>query len=169
MQEDGFIPIGKIVGSHGLKGVLKVLSYAESPSAFEPGDRVFLDHGDGLPVSFVIQWVKPHRQVLRLSLEGVTSLDRAGELMGARILVERNALPELAEGTHYWFDIIGLSVFTSDDRYLGRVESIIPTAGNDVYVVKDDDQETLIPALESVVQAIDVEKKIMRVALPEGL
>jgi 16S rRNA processing protein RimM len=38
-----------------------------------------------------------------------------------------------------------------------------------VYVVKDADKEILVPALESVVQSIDIESKIMRVELPEGL
>ncbi|MEE8398861.1 MAG: ribosome maturation factor RimM [Desulfobacterales bacterium] len=163
------IPVGKIVGSHGLKGALKVHPYAESVSVLEPGERICLKHEGGSPVFYAIQWVKPHRQVFRLSLEGVTSLDHAKALVGTTLLIDERLLPELAEGTFYWSDLIGLSVFTVDDRFLGHVESIIPTAGNDVYVVKDDDQEILIPALESVVQAIDVEKKVMRVALPEGL
>ena len=86
---------------------------------------------------------------------------------------ERVALPELEEGSYYWCDIIGLAVFTTDEQYIGRVESIISTGSNDVFMVKDldkgDDNETLIPALESVVLEIDFEHKTMRVALPEGL
>ena len=169
MQENGFLLVGKIVGSHGLKGALKVYPYAESLSVFEAGRQIRLDHKGVPPVFHVIERSEPYKQTLRLFLEGVASLDRAKELVGARLFVEMSMLPELAEGTYYWFDLIGVSVFTVDDRYLGRVDSIIPTAGNDVYVVKDSDREILIPALESVVQAIDVEKKTMRVELPEGL
>jgi 16S rRNA processing protein RimM len=56
-----------------------------------------------------------------------------------------------------------------DDRYLGRLDSIIETGANDVYVVKNDRREILIPALKSVVQAIDIEANLMRVDLPDGL
>ena len=66
-------------------------------------------------------------------------------------------------GTYYWFDLIGVNVYTSDNRHLGSIASIIETGANDVYVVKDADREILVPALESVVQSIDIESKIMRV------
>jgi len=82
-------------------------------------------------------------------------------------------LPELEEDTHYWFDIIGLSVFLKDNTFIGNVTSVIPTGSNDVYVVKDPDknktQEILIPAIESVVLEIDLKNGRMSVDLPEGL
>ena len=60
-------------------------------------------------------------------------------------------------------------VYSSDDQYLGRLDSIIETGANDVYVVHKEDREILIPALKSVVRSIDIESKIMQVELPEGL
>jgi 16S rRNA processing protein RimM len=54
-------------------------------------------------------------------------------------------------------------------EFLGRIESIIETGSNDVYVVKSNEKEVLIPALESVVLEIDLEHKRMQVDLPEGL
>ena len=70
-------------------------------------------------------------------------------------------------------------LISSDFRFLPlarntseQIESIFPTGSNDVYVVKDirkdQEKETLIPALESVVLNIDFDKKTMRVLLPEG-
>jgi 16S rRNA processing protein RimM len=78
-------------------------------------------------------------------------------------------LPELDEDTYYWFELIGIEVYTTEAEYLGRIASIFPTGSNDVYVVKDQKKEILVPALESVVVGIDLEQKIMRVRLPEGL
>ena len=79
----------------------------------------------------------------------------------------------MEEGTYYWFDLIGLSVFTVEGEFLGQISSIIPTGSNDVYVVKDSkrglDYERLIPALESVIRSIDIKMKTVRVNLPEGL
>jgi 16S rRNA processing protein RimM len=78
-------------------------------------------------------------------------------------------LPGLEVNTYYWEDIIGLSVYAEDGVFLGRVESIIQTGSNDVYVVKDGKSEILVPAMESVVLKIDLDQKRMKVNLPEGL
>ncbi len=73
------------------------------------------------------------------------------------------------EDVHYWFDLIGIDVYTIEGDHLGRIESIIETGSNDVYVVKDGSTEVLIPALGSVVLNIDTEHNRMEVDLPEGL
>mgnify|MGYP001823887103 FL=1 len=173
MEKTGFLPVGKIVGAHGVKGNLKVYSYAESLSVFNPGSSILVVCAGKIEKNYTIKWVKPHGRRILLSLEGIGSRDAAETLIGSKLLVERSTFPELEEGSYYWCDIIGLTVFTTDEQYIGRVESIISTGSNDVFVVKDldkgDDDETLIPALESVVLEIDFEHKTMRVALPEGL
>ena len=64
---------------------------------------------------------------------------------------------------------MGLEAFTLDNRRLGRVEAIIPTGSNDVYVVRDGEEDVLIPAIDSVVMDIDLKEKVLRVDLPESL
>jgi 16S rRNA processing protein RimM len=85
------------------------------------------------------------------------------------LFIPETELPELDEDTYYWFELIGIEVYTTEDEYLGRIESVFPTGSNDVYVVKDRQKEILVPALDSVVIDIDLEHKRMRVDLPEGL
>ena len=104
-----------------------------------------------------------------ISLKGVTDRERAEELIGAELFIPETELPELDEDTYYWFELIGIEVYTTEGYYLGRITTILPTGSNDVYVVKDNKKEVLIPALESVVLDIDLELKRMRLDLPEGL
>ena len=168
-DETGFFLIGKIVGVHGVKGTLKVLSYAESPAIFQSADTILLKDAAREDI-YPIKWARPHKRILLMSLKGINTRDQAESLTEAGLYIEKARLPKLEEGVYYWSDIIGLSVFISDDICIGHIESIIPTGSNDVYVVKDDkDNEKLIPALESVVLEIDLENGIMRVELPEGL
>ena len=72
-----------------------------------------------------------------------------------------------------WVDLMGLSVYSLEEDYLGELRSIVQTGSNDVYVVKRVDGtteiEVLVPALASVVKEIDLDKRLMRVDLPEGL
>jgi 16S rRNA processing protein RimM len=122
---------------------------------------------------FEIRWAAPHAKTVLMALKGVDSRGLAESLVGSELFIDKAVLPELEEDTFYWSDIIGLSVFTIEEEYLGSVDSIIETGSNDVYVVKnrskDQDNEVLVPALESVVIEIDLKRKLMRVDLPEGL
>lgn len=169
MEKENFFPIGEIVGVHGIRGEIKVLLYSESLSVFRPGCSVWVKRPGGRETAYVIEGARPHKRLLLLSLKGITDRNQSEAMVHAEILAERQSLPELEADTYYWADLIGLSVFVSDETCIGRIEAIIPTGSNDVYVVKDKDRETLVPAIESVVLAVDIENRTMRVDLPEGL
>ena len=161
--------IGKIVGTHGLKGTSKIQSYAESLEIFKSGTALLVISPDGSENRYEIDWIKPHSRGALLALKQITGCDQAKSLIGSELFIGKAELPKLETGAYYWFDLIGVNVYTSDDRCIGRIDSIIETGANDVYVVKNADKEILVPALESVVRSIDIEAKIMRVELPEGL
>ena len=161
--------IGKIVGIHGLKGTNKLRSYAESLSVFSPGRLILVRDLRGREASYEIHWVKPHTGNPLVSFKGIANRDQAKTLIGAELFIPQSELPELDEDTYYWYDLIGIEVVTMTGEFLGRIESIIETGSNDVYVVKSNEKEVLIPALESVVLDIDLEHKRMQVDLPEGL
>ena len=161
--------IGKIVGAHGLKGTSKIQSYAESLEIFESGTTLLVRRPDGGENCYKIDWIKLHSHGALLALKEVSDRNQAKLLIGSELYIEKTKLPELEAGTYYWFDLIGMGVFTADERYIGRLDSIIETGANDVYVVKNGDKEILVPALESVVCCVDIESRVMRVELPEGL
>lgn len=163
--------IGKIVGTHGVKGALKITVYVESMDVFKPGTSIRARASGTIEKTYKIASAHPHKRILLVSFKEITDLDMAKELVGSNLFTEKTLLPELEEGTYYWVDLIGLSVFSADGGYIGRIESIMPTGSNDVYVVKNSDRgsETLIPALESVVLKVDIRQKTMLVDLPEGL
>lgn len=173
MEDKGFFSIGKIVATHGIKGALKVYPYTESLSFYEPGNQVLVRDSKGKEKTFIIQSARPHQRNILVFLEGVTGCNLAQTLIGSELYSEKAELPELEEGTYYWLDIIGLSVYAADKSYIGQVQSVFRTGSNDVFVVTDPsgekNREILIPALESVILEIDLEKKTMRVDLPEGL
>jgi 16S rRNA processing protein RimM len=169
MHEDALIPIGKVVGTHGIKGYLKVISYAESTASLAPGKQLALRRKGKPVVTYGIESARPHKRGILLALNGIASVDEAKEWVGYELCINRTTLPEPEEGTYYWHQIIGLEVLTLDDRRLGRVAAIFPTGSNDVYVVRDGKKEVLIPAIDSVVVDIDLTHKVLRVDLPEGL
>jgi 16S rRNA processing protein RimM len=165
----GYVLIGKVVGTHGIKGTNKFKSYAESLSVFKPGRCLLVCDNRNREKKVEVNWVKSHTRTPLIAFKGVTDRDGAEAMIGADMFIPETELPEPDEDTYYWFELIGLEVYTTEEDYLGRITSIFETGSNDVYVVKDKKQEVLIPAIESVVIDIDIEHKRMRVDLPEGL
>jgi 16S rRNA processing protein RimM len=75
----------------------------------------------------------------------------------------------LGEDEYYWYQIIGLQVWTVEGRFLGKVTDILPTGSNDVYVVTGPEGEALVPAIEDVIALIDLEEGRLVVNPLEGM
>ena len=161
--------MGKIVGAHGIKGTNKFRSFAERLTVFKPGGSILVRGSQNCEKRYEINWVKAHTGTPLISFKGVTDRRQAEVLIGCELFIKKSELPEKETDAYYWSDLIGLHVFKTDKTFLGCIESIIQTGSNDVYVVKDGTKEVLVPALESVVLKIDIEKNQMQVDLPEGL
>jgi 16S rRNA processing protein RimM len=66
-------------------------------------------------------------------------------------------------------DLDGCQVFTDQGEYLGTLKDVLPSGGNDIFVVRGESKEYLIPALHTVVLKIDLVAKRIDVTLPPGL
>lgn len=160
--------IGKVAGVHGLNGNLKVWSFADSVHTFCPGRSVLLKtEGKEQGQQFVILSALPHKKGIILSLKGIDTRELAQDLVGKEILISRDQLPEPEENVWYWQDLLGLDVLDHRKGFIGRITQIFPTGANDVLVVTNKDQETLIPMHKLFVESIDIEKKTMLTTLPE--
>jgi len=169
-EKNGFICIGKIVGAHGIRGNVKVLSYAESETVFKPGNAVRLVRPDGGDATAKIAWMKPQNRCILLRMEGISERNQAESAVGSEFFIEKASLSETEEDTYYWADLIGLSVYSEELGPIGVLKSVFRTGSNDVYVVeRPDATEILVPALASVVVSVRLQDGMMHVKLPEGL
>jgi len=169
MEENAFLIVGEVVGVHGIKGTLKVYSFAESPDIFASGGIVQIQTRQGELQRLTVNWAKPHKNILLVSLKEIRHREKAELLIGSSLVIPKADLPELAAGEFYWHELLGLSVYDEKRGYLGTITSIIQTGSNDVYVVEDAESEVLVPALASVVTDIIPEEGRMNVRLPDGL
>ena len=65
--------------------------------------------------------------------------------------------------------LAGCEVLTLEGERLGVLADVLPSGGNDIFVVRRGERELLVPALKSVVRSIDVAARQIRVELPPGL
>ena len=104
-----------------------------------------------------------------MAIEGLDSLENAEGLRDADILVEKASFWDENDDAFFWQELIGLDVYTDKGRFLGSIEHILPTGANDIYVVRAEEQEILIPAIHDVVIEVDLEKRKMIIDEMEGL
>lgn len=161
--------LGEIVKTRGLRGCVKALSFLESQDVLDQLDFVYVEAKSGKTSRYAIKKINPAGKFLFLELEGVSDVDAAGALVGSKLLMPRDLLSELQEDEYFWQDIIGLDVYSTDGRYLGKIESIFPTGSNDVYVCRGGAKEILIPAIADAIERIDLQGHKIIVKLLEGL
>ena len=116
-----------------------------------------------------IHSVRIDRGALIISFEGINSREEAALLRRAVIEVQENNLPALPENKFYHRQIIGLIVVTPEGRKIGQITEIIETGSNDVYVVKGQGKEYLIPAIKDVISCIDLRSGTITIAPLKGL
>ena len=169
MSED-LILIGKVIKPHGVKGELRIEYFnPEEPSFFSNYREILLRDERGVLRPFRLLKVRPHKRFLLVKLEGLRSREEASRWKGGEVLVRRDELPPLGEDEYYWQDILGMEVFSKEGKYLGEVKEILRTGSNDVYVVRKDRKEMLLPALKEVILEVDCKEGRMVVNLIEGL
>ena len=161
--------VGKVIRPHGLDGVLRIFSYAESEKTFLNRATVYIRPGRGEPREHRVRSIKPHKNIFLLKLEELNSLEEAEKYRHAAIFIRRDALAREEEDGYYWFDLLGIQVHLTTGEYVGKISHIFPTGGHDIYVVTDGDREVMIPASHDVVETIDLENKRMTIREMEGL
>ncbi|MFH1146980.1 MAG: ribosome maturation factor RimM [Pseudomonadota bacterium] len=160
--------VGRIVGAHGVKGIVKALSYTESIDSFKAFKTILLTDERGHVQEHSLESSTGKGKTVLLTLSGILCRSEAESVVGTDLYI----YPELREkldGEYFWDEIMGLSVQTEDGTVLGKIASVIPTGANDVYVVHGDSKEYLIPAVEDVVLDIDLLRGVMTIRPLEGL
>ena len=167
------LTIGKITGVHGLKGNLKVWSFAQSVDTFGKGRQIWLKaEQEEEGQLFTILHSSARKKGVLISLAHVDTIGLAEELVGREILISKDQLPEIEEDTWYWQDLCGMEVVDQTLGKLGTIDRIFPTNANDILVVTDKDasgeSEILIPMHEHFIESVDADTKIVFTTLPEG-
>lgn len=170
-QRKSYLAIGQIVGPHGIRGEVKVQPMTDFPERFKAGSSVFLAESTG-PVDarpITITAARPNQEQYLVLFEGIRNRNMAETLRWQYVLIPEDAAMPLGEHENYLHDLMGLQVVTDAGQVLGEIKEILLTPANDVYLVRGELGEVLIPATREVVVNVDLATRTMTVALPDGL
>jgi 16S rRNA processing protein RimM len=162
-----WIGIGAVAAPHGVHGEVRVKVDTDFPERFHDGAVLTLRQHGKISTRRVVG-VRPHKTMMLIFFEGVQSREDADKLRGAEIVIRRDEVRKLPEGSWYIFELEGLEVYDVHGERLGILKQVLQSAANDVYVVQGA-REVLIPAVKHVIKEVDLQARRMTVDLPEGL
>ncbi len=167
--KDEWLIVGKVIGTHGLRGDLKIKPFSGISSVLLEAQRVLFQRKFETPISRLPTRATFHKGTVLMHLSGLDHIDAAQAMVGCDVLMSPDEFPQLPEDEFYWFELEGIVVEDRTRGHLGILEDLLTTGAHDIYVVNGPFGEVLIPAVEEFVIRIDMENRRMTVDLPEGL
>jgi len=163
------IKIGQIVNTQGLKGEVRVYPLTDYKERFEELEHVYLE--DTKEIKLEIEKVRYKNQLVVLKFKGLSNINDVEKLKNLYITIDENQIRELPDDTYYIYDLIDSKVITEDDSHVGQLVDVIQNAAQDIYVIehKVSKKKILLPAVKEYVKEINIEDKIIKVKLIEGM
>lgn len=174
---DDAVEIGRVMGSWGVKGWIKVQPFSLDPQALFSTKRWFVRSpelaspawGGAVADGSVLKVVhaKEHGDMVIASIQGLEDRDAAEALRGGRVFVSRASFPTATEGEYYWVDLIGLQVVNREGVVLGEVRDLMATGPQTVLVLQAQQDgkpvERMIPFVSAFVDKVDTAARCITV------
>jgi 16S rRNA processing protein RimM len=161
-MKDKLLESGQIVNTHGVRGEVKIVPWADSPEFLCQFSTLYID---GAPRK--VRSARPHKGNVIALLDGVDDVNAAMLLKNKVVSIARED-SHLPEGSFFLADIIGLDVVDEAGAKLGVLTDILSPSVQQIYVVKGE-REIMIPAVPEFILETNVEGGYVRVRLIEGM
>lgn len=157
--------IGRITGAHGIKGEVKLQSFAAEPEAIAHYGA--LRTADGATVE--IERLRPQNQGFIATLKDVCDRNRAEALVGMELFVDRAMLPAPGENESYIHDLVGTAVVLRDGSVFGKVADVVNYGAGDLLDIgRPGEASVLVPFSDAFVADVNLAEGQITIDLPEG-
>ena len=161
-----FLEAGKIVGTHGVRGEMRLEPWMDSPEALKKIKKMYLDEGRkdiGLISSRV------HKNILLITVKDIDSATVADTMRGKVVYIDRNDV-RLPKNRYFIADLIDIDVYDGNTgRYYGKIAEVFATGANNVYRIVGEKGEYLFPAVDHMIKSTDIHEGRMEVLPIPGI
>ena len=154
-----FLEAGEIVTTHGVRGEMKVLPWADGPDFLCDFSRVRISG-----MEYKVENCRVQKSCNLLKIKGIDTMEAAQAMRGKKIMLYRE---DIDDEVIFADELIGVEVF-ADGEKIGKIKEVLDYPGNCVYVVKGE-HEYMIPAVKAFILNTDVDANRMDVKLIEGM
>lgn len=161
-----FLEIGKFVGTHGVRGMVRVQPWSDDFEFLKQFKTFYLQSGKE-KIEFTK--IAPHGNVIIAQVRGVDTIEKAENLRNKVLYIKREDA-HLPEGRYFISEIIGSKVFDADtNALLGTLTDVSPTGANDVWHIEKNGKEYLVPAIPDVIISVDIDSDIIKIRPLKGI
>lgn len=148
-----FLEIGKFVGTHGVRGMVRIQPWSDNGAFLAQFKKFYLENGK---VKIEMSKITPHGNVVIAQINGVDTIEQAEAFRDKILYIKRNDA-RLPEGRFFISEIIGARVYDADtNALLGTLADVSSTGANDVWHIKNNKKEYLVPAIPDVIISVDI-------------
>ena len=166
MKKD-FLEIGKIVGTHGVRGMVRIQPWCDGIELLKNVKKYYID--SVASKSLDCEKISVNGNVFIAKFNGVDSIEMAERYRGVVLFANRSDL-NIEEGSYFIQDIFDCRVLDAETGNLyGVICDVSATGANDVWHIKNNDKEYLIPVIPSVVKSVDIDKGEIKIIALEGI
>jgi len=169
MLPDTFVPLARVVKTHGIKGEVSVAPAADLPFVLPQGVEVWFVPPPAAARGGRVESVRPGPKGPLVKVSGINDLTTSATLVGCTLMVRESDLPVGWDEIEEEFSAEGMRVDDVERGYLGEVVETILTGANDVWVVEGPLGEVLLPVIDSLVLSIDEDTNRIVVRCMDGL
>ncbi|HUT51124.1 MAG TPA: ribosome maturation factor RimM [Alphaproteobacteria bacterium] len=153
-RNEARICLGVVAGAHGVRGALRVKSFAAAPDDIAAYGPLTDEAGRR---NFTLRVVGHARGALVIEVDGVNDRNAAEALKGTRFYVARAVLPEPEADEFYHADLIGLRAEDEGGAALGTVRAVHDHgAGALIDIRSQDGAELLVAFTRAAVPVVDL-------------
>lgn len=162
-----YLETGEIVGTHGVRGEMRLYPWCDSPAFLTKVKRLYLDKEGGSSLDVVSARV--HGTMVLLKVKGVDDIPVAERLRGKTVYLDRKDV-KIEKGAYFIQDLMDCAVLDADDGHCyGTICDVSKTGANDVWHIKQESREVLIPAIPDVVIDVDIDAQRVLIRPLKGL
>ncbi len=161
-----FLAVGRIVRPHGIRGEVAVEVLTDVRERIAPGAVLFLEGERPEPV--LVEGARPHQGRVLVKLEGVRDRTSAEALRGKHLLVPFSQARDLGPDEYWPFEVVGMRVRVAG-REVGEVCDVRRGKAHDIWVVRGEGGEFMVPAVRAFLLKVDMEARVVEVADVPGL
>jgi 16S rRNA processing protein RimM len=166
---DQLYAVGTIVKAIGIAGEVVVQPMTDFPARFRKLRLLWMGGDNVSAAETAVETAVVSPRGIRLKLKGIDDRTAAERLRGKLLFVDETHRAKLSRGQYFVHDIVGLAVSEEGGGDLGTVADVLRYPASDVYVVRGERGEILIPAVKEFIRSVDLGTRRMIVRLIEGM
>ena len=161
-----YLECGKVMGPHGVRGVLKIESWCDTPKVLASQKRVFLANKDGSYEERKVLGASVSGALVLLTLEGIDDRDVAVAMKNTVLYLHRDDIP-VKKGQMLLADMIGLSVIDADTgRVYGTITEVNDVPRGLLYTISTESGDVYYPSGKEFIKKIDPEEGMIITPIP---